>query len=664
MIDSVAQHQLKTLVECYRSTIEPLEPLSPSQWAERHRKLDPAEAERYGPWRNDVFPFLAPIMDAAEEAMMTGKRGLVVMKAAQGGCSQCVKNIWGWCESYHPGPAGYMISKDELAKKFGRTRFNTMIRTCEPLRRKALLQRGSGTTTQEKVFTDGYLSIFGGRSVLNLQSIPYRYMFIDEVDSLLETLDGSDPIDMARKRTNSYVGETLIVAFGHPSVKGHGSGKLYYTESDQRRGYVTCRKCDKDFWLNWEYVELVVPAGSTEDVAKLHAENYQLRCPHCKVNVTDADRITMLRTLTYRSELTPEEQKNRTWIGLHFSELYYPHKTLQAIVEDKIACREDDIKLRTFYNKSLGEPYEATLKQFTPAIWQRCVVYPTGPEETSETTEAYRRGEVPRNVTCITAGQDSHRRELYWSIWGWAKQLCKDGHRYLRGWMLDYGVHLRDATGSADMDMLTVKDLAVFDQTLFDRVLTTKDGDALRVSLAGMDSGWQPTAIYQYCQRWPGRAVPTKGSSERGLDYQNTTKIVQWGQAMTHSFNGEVISAKIRPALLNTFQLKLDFFNFASKRLEIADRQVPVLSFPMDSSEGLFKQLSAERLCTEEIRGKDTLVWRQSGQNHWLDTSIYAYACALNLEPIMRVSDERLVGEPAVTGYVPDGYSEGSLYRL
>jgi phage terminase large subunit GpA-like protein len=147
------------------------------------------------------------------------------MKSAQGGCSQAVKNIWGWCETYYPGPAGYLISKDEMAKKFGRVRLDPMIRTCEPLRKKAFLKHGSGTTMQEKVFTDGYLSIFGGRSVLNLQSIPYRHMFIDEVDSLLEALEGSDPIELARKRTNSYVGETLIVAFGHPSrSRGASSG--------------------------------------------------------------------------------------------------------------------------------------------------------------------------------------------------------------------------------------------------------------------------------------------------------------------------------------------------------------------------------------------------------------------------------------------------------
>ncbi len=221
----VEQAQLDALIQTYLDTVTPLPLLTPSQWAETYRRLDPAEAEQSGPWKNDVFPALTAIMDSAEECMLRGLRGVVIMKSAQGGCSQAVKNIWGWCETYYPGPAGYLISKDEMAKKFGRVRLDPMIRTCEPLRKKAFLKHGSGTTMQEKVFTDGYLSIFGGRSVLNLQSIPYRHMFIDEVDSLLEALEGSDPIELARKRTNSYVGETLIVAFGHPSrSRGASSG--------------------------------------------------------------------------------------------------------------------------------------------------------------------------------------------------------------------------------------------------------------------------------------------------------------------------------------------------------------------------------------------------------------------------------------------------------
>jgi len=627
--------------------------------------LDEAEAEQYGPWRNEVFPTLAPIQDAAEETMMGHWRGLVIMKAAQGGCSQAVKNMWGWCETFHPGPAGYLISKDDMAKKFGRMRFDPMIRNCQPLMRKALLQRGSGTRMQEKVFTDGYLSIFGGRSVLNLQSIPYRYMFIDEVDSLLDVLDDSDPIELARKRTNSYVGETLIVAFGHPSVKTRGAGRLYYKESDQRRGYVKCRQCDKEFWFSWEHLELHVPKGVTKEQAKANAENYYLACPHCKVEVLDSDRVMMLRNVKFKSELDKEEQLKRTWIGMHFNELYYPHKSIQSIVEDFLACGDDETKLRTFYNKDLGEPYETTLKQFSAEVWEKCVIHPTGPED--ESGEAYRRGQIPEGVTLITAGQDSHKHLLYWSVWGWAKPVSRDGKRYLRGWLLDYGTYKRrlGPGGVGDLDMLTPQDLSIFDQLFFEKRFTTEKGSVLQIGMAGMDSGWQTTAVYQYCRNWPDRAVPVKGGAVRGLDYQNATKTFQWGKPVTYNWNGEMVRSRIRPAILNTFQLKLELFTYATKRLELFGRKepVPVLAMPIDASEDLFKQLSSEKLLMELVRGQEVMVWKQQRANHWLDTAVYAYACALNQEPLLDMQPSA-AGAGELGGHIPEDSDVDPLLTL
>lgn len=660
------QRQLDDILATYVATVTPLPHHTPSQWAEAYRRLDVAEAEQSGPWRNDVFPALAPIMDAGEECMLEGKRGVVVMKAAQGGCSQAIKNLWGWCETYYPGPAGYLISKDEMAKKFGRLRFDPMIRTTEPLRKKALLRHGGGTTLQEKVFTDGYLSIFGGRSVLNLQSIPYRFMFIDEVDSLLEAIDGSDPIELARKRTNSYVGETLIVAFGHPSVKGHGAGKLYYEESDQRRGYVPCRKCKKEFWFNWEYVQCEPPAGVELDKAKLDAANYVMRCPHCKVAVSDADRITMLRSLTYRSELSEADRAGRTWIGLHFNEFYYPHKPLRAIVEDFIACHGDDLRLRTFWNKTLGEPYEATVSQFSVDLWRKCIVTPQH-SETARDRESFTRGQVPPGVSVLTAGQDSGKWELYWSIWGWARPQCRDGHRYLRGWLIDYGAIKREAASHTDLDMLSARDLGVLDPVLFDSRYATSRGDTMQVTQVGIDSGWQATSVYQYCARWPGRAVPVKGGSDRGLDYQRATKLIQWSDPISYNFNGMIVRSEQRIAVLNTCQLKLDFFNHASRRLDIGSRTLPVLSFPYDATENLFTQLSNERLTRDRKNGRELLVWQRTGLNHWLDTAIYAYACAVNLEPIIRDVADSPMGSPPSREPDPQEDAEESaraLYRL
>jgi len=244
----------------YSRAIRPVEEMTPSEFAERYRNLKEGTTAKPGRWSNKYFPHLTDVMDCILEALQAGKTGVVLMKSGQSGGSEAMICVLAWLLYQFPGPILYLISTDIIAREFGKDRFSYLIRNCKPITKKALIGKGSGETIHAKRFTDGKIAIFGGGSISKLESIPYRFVFLDEVDSLKAEMNRhstklGDPIKTAEIRTDSYRGETLIIAFAHPTTKAGGAGKLYYEKSDQRRAFINCPHCDGEFWLSPELLK-------------------------------------------------------------------------------------------------------------------------------------------------------------------------------------------------------------------------------------------------------------------------------------------------------------------------------------------------------------------------------------------------------------------------
>lgn len=619
----------KALAEILR----PQEYFAPSVFAEKYRTLSEKEAEKPGPWSNDFFPALGPIMDSVESAMDEGKRGWCLMKVAQGGGSQAVINCWAWMQTYFPGPILYMISKDEVAEEFGRERFTHCLDTMEPLKRKALRGRAGGESLTKKRFMDGKLVICGGRSVLNLQSQPYRFVLIDEVDSLLDQIGNEgDPIKLAEMRLNAFRGQTLMMAFAHPTTKERGAAKLFYKQSDQRRGFCECVHCKSEIWFSWENVRVVPGDGLTKDQAARDARYYEMFCPDCGTQITDAERVAMLRGgIKYKSELDPAEAARRQWVGVHYSVLYMPNWTLKRVAEQYVAALDSEPMMQVFHNKMLGEPFEVTVEEQSAEDWRKLIVVPRPMPEGQRDPRAYYLGEVPEGVQLLTAGQDSRSVELHFSVWGWGWKRTASGHLVRNGWLIDYGVHERPYSLTLD-----ASELELYDQLVFDRVFKSlDDARVLRVHQCGMDSGWQPEAVYGYARKRPGVAVAVKGGNDTGEDFESTNANIRWSAAPTYAKGDVVRDSKNRPAILNTFNLKVEFYNLAARRVQVDGSPEPVacLHLPIDVGEDFLEQITAEKLTKVRKRGRDVQVWKRIGPNHWLDTAVYAFAMAQNLAP-------------------------------
>lgn len=601
------------------AVLEPPEEISPSAWAESYRVLCEEETDDPGPWSNDYMPCLAAVMDACEEALRSG-RDVVIMKPGQGCGSQGVINVVLWAQDVIGGPILYLISKDEVAKEFVRERFKPGVQGSARLKARYIDGYGSGTTTHVLRFAGGKIVVVGGQSVLNLESLPYPIVVIDEIDSLQSTIaERGDLVETARNRTDQARGDKLIVALAHPTTGDRGAGKLYYTESDQRRPHVTCCHCGELFWMRWDHVVCVPSEGETLEKAQRVPQRYVYVAPCCGAVLTDGERIRMARRAPQVSVLAPSEAASKGWIGLNYSQLFYPHKTLLGLARRYVAALDDPSKMRVWRNKVEGDVYEQKTSETTTEQWRSCVVVPRMPGD----PEAYRLGQVPPGVRFLTAGQDSRTIELHWCVWGWG--LVRDASDYplFCGWLIDAGVVRRDHTPTID-----ASDLTVFDGLLYDRGFPrTDDTEALYVLEGLHDSGWCPTAVYEYCLRFPGRAIPTKGGSE---DDGSTAPLHRWGGAPRWKLDGQEVSdPNLKQAILNTYIAKEDLFGLVGKRfVDAAGVTRPRIALPVDVADDWLEQSSSEYLTTDQ-RGKKT--WAHKGPNHWSDCNVQAFASGRTL---------------------------------
>jgi phage terminase large subunit GpA-like protein len=622
----------------YADALRPMPPMHPAEFAEKHRMMHEIYcSERPGKWDNTVFPYQPHVMNAGEEAIRTGKRGIVFMKGGQIGGTDAMITFQLWCKVYFPGPQLFMTSTDKVANEFGRERFELVIKDMEPLAKKYIPNRRGDIFT--KRFIDGKIQICGGQSVFNLQSTPYRIVVIDELDSLVEDLGGQgDPVKLAEVRTDSFTGETLMIVYAHPSTRDRGAAKIFYEMSDQRRGFIT-HSCGHAFWLQWQHVKASPWPGQSQSDADKDASCYAYHCPGCNAVVSDAHRVAMLRGVSYRSTLPPAEAARKQWIGVHASQLYSPAKTIQSFAQRWIECGGDENAIRVFYNKILGEPYEPKVEETTVEALRSLIVVQRRPKD----PEFYSRGQVPQWVRFLTAGQDSRVTEFHYAVWGWGLRRSVDNVVHLCGCLVDWGQMDRPRSMT-----FTASEYHVFDDLIYRRLYRSNVSDRqYQVKCCAHDIGYAPTQIpiLTYCRNHPHRAIPAKGAALTHTSACNAP-YAHWGNAITYKAGDATVKDESsRALLLNTFMIKTDMFGWMqpSRKIEILEvvgkevigaRKVPRIVFPEDVDDEFLEQSKNEGLGEGDKKGE--LVWKKLGPNHYADCNTQSLGLAYNLDPFQQ----------------------------
>lgn len=581
-----------TLNEAYAEGIKPDPILTVSQWADEHRMLSSVSSAEPGRWSTDRTPFLREIMDNL--SITSPYTEVVFQKGTQIGGTECGNNFTGYVIDYAPGPMLSVMPRVEDAKKNSKIRLAPLIESCPRLRGKVKEQkaRDSGNTLLLKEFPGGLIALAGANSAAGLRSMPVRYLFLDEEDAYPGDVEGEgDPIDLAKKRTDTFAGKKKVFHVSTPTIEGQSKIESNYLRTDQRKYYVPCPDCGHYQVLNWGQIKW----DKTENG---QIENVHYECEECSYKIRNWEKTKMLARGEWRAT---SESTDSCLIGYHLSGLYSPVGWFSW--EDAVKQWEaahypvkDIEKLKTFINTVLGETWKD--KGEAPD-WEKLY----------RRRENYELNSIPNGVCTITAGVDVQGDRLEVEIVGWG--------RYKRSWSIDYRVFHGDTSSIKNRPWIEL-------QSLLSELWTTPNGSDLGIKLMAIDSSWNTQVVYSWVRQFPiSKVIAIKGS-----DTQSTT--ISNGKPVDIKLKGK---KKIRNALklftVGVSILKQELYGWLKQDAPLENENDPYgfCHFPEYDQEH-FKRLTSETLEVTFVKGRKKYQWVANGRNEQLDCRVYARAAA------------------------------------
>ena len=130
--------------------LRPEQPLTVSEWADKHRRLSSKASAEPGPLRTGRTPYLREPMDCLSSSSPVQR--VVMMFAAQTGKTEAGSNWLGYVIDHAPGPMLAVQPTVELAKRNSRQRIDPLIEESPELRErvKPARSRAAGNTMLSK----------------------------------------------------------------------------------------------------------------------------------------------------------------------------------------------------------------------------------------------------------------------------------------------------------------------------------------------------------------------------------------------------------------------------------------------------------------------------------------------------------------------------------
>jgi len=563
-----------------------------SEWADKYRML-PATTAEPGPWRTSRLPYLREIMDCLSVSSPIER--VVLMKGAQTGGTEAGLNAIGYWIHHAPGLILAVWPSIEMVRRNSRTRIDPLIEGTPELRAKVSPSRSKdpGNTVALKEFAGGALIMTGANSATGLRSTSARYLILDEVDAFPADADGEgDPVALAIQRVVTFRGRRKIFMISTPSEAGSSRIERAYLESDQRKFFVRCPHCN-DF-------QLLVWKGVTWPKGEPRQAFYTCQIEKCGGIVEERDKPALLATGEWRATA----KGDGFTAGFHLSALYSPFETWAEIAAEFYTAHKDPIRLKSWTNLKLGEPFEDRDSEAIDGA-----AFLARLEDWGE--------RIPAAVTIITAGVDVQGDRIEWEIVGWGPGD--------ESWSLSYDRVWGDP-GRPELWDTVDKEL----QRTFDHPRL----GPMPVRAVAIDSGGHHTQIvYRFCRERSTRLLwAIKGRGGPGIPV--------WPQR----------PPRPRDKIYTPYIVGVDSAKeVVAARLRTTDQGPGYCHFPVGRDLDYFRQLTAEHVVKSYRRGVLIREWRKDPgvRNEALDCRVYSYAALQGLIARgLRVADEAmLIGE-------------------
>lgn len=597
------------------SNYTPPEPLTVSQWAEKHRVLSRESTAEAGPWRNARTPYLVGPMDAFNDPRV---REIAIVAPSQVGKSELELNMIGYIIDQDPGSTLYIQPNLDDAKKFSRLRIAPMLRDSPRLRNKVaeIKSRDSGNTVLQKTFPGGMLTIVGSQSPSALASTPARYVLGDEVDRwALSAGTEGDPWSLAAARTTTYY-NAKMVAVSTPTIKGFSGIEKLYNNGTQERWCSQCPDCGEWNSIDFDDIKFdfdTIKAGKTTTY-KVNSVGWC--CPSCGcIHSEETMRGQPARWIATNPDAVSHGRRS-FWINAFSS----PWRAWDAIVLSFLESRKDPEKLKVFYNTVLGDLWEdrGDLMDEDEMLARR---------EDYGTREDGTPIELPEGVLVLTCGVDTQDDRLEYEVVG-------HGH-YGETWGIKKGIIMGDPGYDEPWERL---------DEVISHTYKFANGRGLSISMTFVDSGGHKTqSVYQQCRaRLQRRVFAIKGQGGDGIPFTkppSKVKIVVNGRAIGQTWLYSIGVDAGKADIMGS--------------LKVQEPGPKFCHFPRGEDRGydmaFFNGLLSEKLVMKSERGRTRWAWEKlkgHERNEALDCRNYALAALRVLDPDMDAVERRLRGLP------------------
>lgn len=389
---------------------EPAAPMAPSAFAAAHVVLPDGE---YAGQKIDLArtPHIIEPMDLLGPDSPCNE--IAVMKSGQTAFTTMLLCSIAYSIDRDPCDMGVVLPTDASLTKFNSTKLNRMIELTEPLGGKngqggkvfpQTSRSARASTTNEKRFPRGALSLLLASSPSQLRMLTLRKVFCDEVDEYEDDLEGQgDPLTLIARAQKSFVasGAWKRAYISTPTVDGASKIDQKFQAGDQRRWHVECPHCRDRIVLGWHAP--YDPSTWGLKFSKTFPHNAHYIAPCCGGIIEGWQKRLVYLTGQWRAT-APGAGKFPSY---HFDELSAPFSTWDQIAKDFVAAGDDQTKLKAFWNLTLGLPYDmAGDAPDHEMLMQR--------------REEYRPGIIPPGALLLSAFADVQMRGIYVEVVAWA----------------------------------------------------------------------------------------------------------------------------------------------------------------------------------------------------------------------------------------------------
>jgi len=597
------------------------EKLTVSEWADRHRVLDPDSAAEPGKWHTSRTPHLRAIMDAFADRDVSK---ITLVKSTQvGGTEGPLLNCLGYAVDQDPGPTLVVMPTDNLARDFSRDRGKPLFEKSPTLAKHLPANEDNFSILRYKLARMTIWFAWSG-SPATLASKPIRYLFFDETDKY-PPFSGkeADPLKLGQERTRTFPNRK-IVEISSPTTEDGYIWQSYESADVRLRCHIACPHCGR-----WQFLIFGQLKWDAE-----HPETARYECPHCQALITDHQKLSALQQCVWAPEdhkITAADQKRgHVPLGKHtgfwINCLYSPWLTWAEIADEWLKSQGAQNTLMNFINSWLAELWREKVRE-------------NKPEALLGNVSDYLAGQVPPAGIVLTAGVDVQQDHYFVLIRAWG--LSEEN------WLVR----------AARVETWQEVEAVVF-QTHYPRM--GHRTEVMPVRLACIDSGYRPDDTYKFCRRWAEVARPTKGKDHlAGAPYKPS--------ALDKDYRGKSLTRGLILWWLDTYHYKTKLtrmiqaepgdpgqwhlFSPAADEPGAADPNLHLLEYR--------RQVCAERLVSRTNRrtGRIAQEWElvsAGAANHYLDCEVLAAAAADMLHvAALRETDTPIIYRPKDAGRKP-----------